>query len=402
MARQCQNFIDSFTLYMSDKGSPDLYVKWSAIFTVGAAMERTCWLHNSKGIVYPSQFIILVGPAGVGKSVCTSTASKLLKSINKQGGQFHIAPSSVTKASLIDALNKAERSIVRPHETPAITSFNSLTAIPNEFGVFLPSWESDFMSVLTDIWNCMDYGETRRTKDLNIHMDHTQINLLSATTPTYLQNLLPEGAWETGFMSRTLNVYSGQHVITDVFGDTLHNDELWSALTKDIKQIYSMFGEFSVTEEARTAVNAWNRAGQPPRPDHPKLIGYNARRMEHLLKLCMIASAADSDEMVITLDHYAEALDWLVELESFMPDIFKSMIKGGDAEAMEECYYFALKQWMRKEEPVPQHMIYAFLQQRSPAHSIDRIIDVMVRAQMFKEVLDNNLGKAYIPRAKQP
>ncbi len=400
MARNCPNFIDGFTSYMSDKGSPDLYVKWSAIFTVGAAMERTCWLNNSKGILYPSQFIILVGPAGVGKSVCTNAASKLLKGINKQGGLFHMAPSSVTKASLIDALNKAERSIIRPQSTPSITSFNSLTAIPNEFGVFLPSWEGDFMSTLTDIWNCMDYGETRRTKDLQIHMDHTQINLLSATTPTYLQNLLPEGAWETGFMSRTLCVYSGQHIVTDVFGDRLHNDELWDALRKDIKKIYDLFGEFSVDEDARHAVNSWNRAGQPPRPDHPKLIGFNARRMEHLLKLCMIASAADSDDLIITLDHYAEALDWLVELETFMPDIFKSMTRGGDAEAMEECYYFAVKQYMRKEEPVPEHMIYAFLQQRSPAHSISRIIEIMVSSRMFKQVLGSDLGKAYIPQGK--
>lgn len=400
MARLLPNFIDSFRAFMADKGSPELYVKWTAIFTIGAAMERTCWLVNSKGILYPSQFIILVGPAGVGKSVCTSASYKLLKSINKQGGVFHLAPSSVTKASLIDALNKAERNIIRPTETPSVTSFNSLTVIPNEFGVFLPSWEGDFMSVLTDIWNCMDYSEKRRTKDLHIEMDHTQINMLSATTPTFLQNLLPEGAWETGFMSRTLTVYSGQSIVTDVFGDLEHDEELWKALMKDIKQIYSLFGKFEVEEDARLAINAWNREGQHPKPDHPKLMGYNARRMEHLLKLCMIASVAGSDDLVITLDHYAEALDWLVELELYMPDIFKSMKVGGDARAMDECWHYAYQHWMRKQEPVPEHLIYAFLQERAPAHSIDRIIDVMVRAQLLKKALTASLGVGYEPKAR--
>ena len=400
MARQLKNFIDGFTAYMQDKGSPPLYVKWSAIFAVGAAMERKCWLINTKGVVYTSQFIILVGPAGVGKSVCTNVVYDLLAGINKQGGVFHIAPSSVTKASLIDALNRAERSIIRPMEHPAITSFNSLTVIPNEFGVFLPSWEGDFMSVLTDIWNCKHYSETRRTKDLSITIPNTQMNLLSATTPAFLLNLLPEGAWETGFMSRTLMVYSGQSITTDVFGNKIHDEVLWDKLVKDIKSIYNMFGEFTVTDEACEAINLWNHQGRPPQPDHPKLVGYNTRRLEHLLKLCIIAAAASDDEYIITLDHFAEALSWLTELESFMPDIFKSLKVGGDARAIDECWHFAYTYWMKKQDAVPEHLLYAFLQERVPVHSIERMINIMCQSTMLKKQFSKSGAAGYIPKGK--
>lgn len=400
MARLVPNFIDGFSEYMLGKGSPNLYVKWSAIFTVGAALERKCWLNNTRGVVYPSQFAILVGPAGVGKSVCTNVVYDLLNSINKSGGVLHLAPSSVTKASLIDALNRAERSVIRPMETPAIHSFNSLVVIPNEFGVFLPSWEGDFMSVLTDIWNCKHYSETRRTKDLNIQIPNTQMNLLSATTPAFLLNLLPEGAWETGFMSRTLMIYSGDSIITDIFGDKFHDVVLWEKLVKDIREVYKMFGEFTPTDDMVEAVNAWNRAGQIPRPDHPKLIGYNARRAEHLLKLCMIASAAESDERVITLDHFAEALDWLVELESFMPDIFKSLKVGADARALEECWYYAYQYWMKKNDPVPEHLLYAFLQERVPIHNVERIIISMCQSTLLKKQFTETGGVGYVPKGK--
>ena len=78
------------------------------------------------------------------------------------------------------------------------------------------------------------------------------------------------------------------------------------------------------------AINDWARSGGQPAPDHPKLLSYNTRRLHHLLKLCMVAALACDSELIITVDHFVEALDWLVELETFMPDIFKSMRTGGD------------------------------------------------------------------------
>src|SRR5262245_13808140 len=125
MTRQLSNFIDGFASYMADKGSPDLYVRWTAIFTVAAALERKCWLTNARGPVYPSMYVLLVGPAGIGKGVSLNVAYDLLDALRTQPGAFHIAPSSVTKASLIDGLNEAERSIIRPMENPSIISFNS-------------------------------------------------------------------------------------------------------------------------------------------------------------------------------------------------------------------------------------------------------------------------------------
>lgn len=400
MTRQCKNFIDSFMLYMEDKGSPELYTRWSAIFAISAVLERKAWITTAKGQLFPNQYIILVGGAGIGKSICTRTVFELVDTIKRSGSVLHIAPSSVTKASLIDSLDAAERSIIRPMEIPAIVSFNSLTIIPNEFGVFLPSWEGDFMSTLTDLWDCGRYAETRRTRSISIEIPNTQLNMFSATTPAHLTNLLPEGAWEQGFMSRVLLVYSGEVRHTHVFNGFLKNEELWKKLVADIKDIYNIFGEYTVADDAKEAINSWAAAGGAPAPDHPKLASYCARRIAHVLKLCIIASAASDSERVITLDHFAEALDWLVELESFMPDIFKSLKVGGDARAIEECWHYAYQHWMRKQEPVPEHLLYAFLQERVPVHNVERIMTVMCQAQLLKKQFTASGASGYIPKGK--
>lgn len=401
MSRKLENYIDAFMSYTQGRGSPSIFRRWSGIFLVGAALERRAWVRTAKGRLFPNQYIILTGPAGVGKSLCTTAVYDLLDELRSPETPFHIAPTSVTKASLIDALNDAERRILRPTETPAVISFNSLTIVPNEFGVFLPSWEGDFMSTLTDLWDCGRYAETRRTSKVNINIPNTQLNLFSATTPAHLNNLLPEGAWEQGFMSRTLICFSGEIVHTDLFMFDMMDEGARSCLVSDLRDIYKIYGEFTVSDDTKEAINEWAKQGGPPAPDHPKLSSYRIRRPAHLLKLCIIASASSGSDKIITLDHFAEALDWLIELETFMPDVFKSMKTGGDGRAIEECWHYAYTSWIKTKEPVPEAKLFAFLQERVPVHNIERIIDVMTRAQLLTKQFTATGGTGYLPKARK-
>lgn len=399
MPRKFSSFIDGFLRYTEGRGSPALYRKWTAIFLVSAALERKAWITTAKGVLYANQYIFLIGPAGVGKSLCTALSYDLLSSIRTPESPIHVAPTSVTKASLADALNKAERRIVKLNENPPITAFNSLQVIANELGVFLPAWDGDFMSTLTDLWDNGRYHETRRTSKIEINIPKAQLNMLSATTPAYLNSLLPEGAWEFGFMSRVINIYSGETEYTDIFAELDHDGAAYKHLTLDLADIYGIWGEFTIHDDVKAAINVWARKGFPPRPDHPKLTHYITRRLAHLLKLCIIASAAASSDRHITLEHYAEALDWLIEAESYMPDIFKALKSGGDARSIEECWHFAYQYFMKHKTPVPEHLIITFLGERVPAHSVDRILDVMVRAQLLTKKFMNN-GQGYEPKVR--
>jgi hypothetical protein len=364
-------------------------------------MERKVWLTTAKGKLYPNNYILLVGGAGIGKSLCTNIVHDLLSEVRTPETPFHIAPTSVTKASLIDSLADADRRIIRPMESPAVVSFNSLTIVPNEFGVFLPSWEGDFMSTLTDLWDCKHYSETRRTAKINISIPAAQLNMFSATTPAYLTTLLPEGAWEQGFMSRMLIVYSGEVIHTDLFNyDLLEGaNQDYLDLVSDLKEIYKVYGEVQVSDEAKVAINEWAKAGGPPIPDHPKLTSYNARRAAHLLKLCIIAAMASDSDRIVTLDHFAEALDWLVALEAFMPDIFKSMKAGGDGRAIEECWHYCYQIYLKNKEPVPEHRVVHFLQERVPVHNIGRILEVMERANLLQKQFTTSGGTGFVPLA---
>lgn len=381
---------------MKDKGSPEIFTEWAAIFAVAAALERRVWIKTKKGKLFPNMYVVTVGPPGAGKTLATSVIHEMLSTLE----DHHIAPTSVTKASLIDALVGAERKVIVPGQNPPLVVYNSLIVTSDELGVFLPAYENDFMNVLTNIYDCRVYSETRRTAKINLKMDSPQLNLAAATTPSYLNALLPEGAWDQGFLSRTVLVYSGAEAPSDLFGDSLYDETLEKALLYDLQKLGKLYGKMSFTPEAEQAINEWHKAGGPPIPEHPKLQHYNTRRTAHLLKLCMVACASCGDDMVITLEHFAEALDWLLRMEHVIPDIFKSMKTGGDGRVIEECYYFVYQIFVKEKKPVLESRIWSFLQERTPAHNIERLLQVMEKAGLLEKKF-TEVGFGYTPKAKK-
>jgi hypothetical protein len=397
--RRLRSWIDTYLEYTEILQSPPLYRKWVAIFYLAAAMERKIWVRTMGSSLYPGLYILLVGPPGIGKGQAIYPGEEILRKIP----DIHIGPSDMTAASLVDALNESVRRIILLGNPPYV-EFNSLTVISRELGVLIPSWETSLMNNLTDIYDGFTVDQKRRGKDLRIKITCPQINLLGACTPAYLNEVMPSGAWDQGFISRTLLIYSGDRQRKDPFleetkGDLtsrLHND-----LLHDLKTIALDFGQMSFTTPAAAAIKAWVKTGCPPEPSHQKLQFYNSRRVAHLLKLCMISSMARSCDKIIALEHYAEALNWLVEAETYMPDIFKSMISGGDSSAMEETWNYVWLLYAKEHRPIAEHRIISFLQERVPAHSIMKVLEVMVKSRMFEISLSDKGFQGYKPTSRE-
>jgi hypothetical protein len=395
--RLLDNWIESFFDYTEYLPSPELYRKWVAIAAVAGALERRVWVKSQNALLYPNLYTILIGPPGVGKSVLTVKVEELWRDLP----DHYVASSNITKAALMDELNAAVRTIIRPKETPATITFNSLKILSNELGVLLPAYEGEFMSTLTDLYDGSRYAERRRaTKDNPMDIPRPQFNLLAATTPGHLHDFLPVGAFDQGFLSRCFLIYSGDIMLRPLFTVATGSDDLWKNLRKDLRVIGNMYGQMKFTPEAAEAINTWHMTGRTPVPGHPKLVNYSVRRTLHLLKLCMVSCASSAEDLVITLEHYTEALGWLLEAETFMPDIFKSMNSGGDSKVIEDCWYFCFQRYAQKQQPIPEFMVFQFLQERVPSHSVERMVEMMLRANRLKAVMLSGVGRAFKPLPK--
>lgn len=394
--RQLEDWVEAFFHHTDYMTSPALFRKWGAIACVAGALERRVWIRSQSKNLFPNLYTLLVAPPGVGKSAVTSFIEELWRELN----DHHLAPSNITKAALMDTLADSERNIVVPGKE--VLTFNSLKILSNELGVLLPAYEGEFMSVLTDVYDGTPYKERRRSsKTAPIDLKAPQLNLFAATTPAHLANFLPAGAFDQGFLSRCFLIYSGEIILRPLFTEHTEDTAMHKQLVRDLKSIGKMHGQMKFTPEAAQAIESWHMGGRHPVPGHPKLHNYATRRTLHLLKLCMIASASEGETYIITLDHYNTALAWLLEAEEHMPDIFKSMAAGGDAKAIEEAWYFCFQMFAKKKQPVPEAKLFQFLQERVPAHSVERIINVMVRAGLLRVQEVNKVGTCYIPKEKQ-
>lgn len=388
--RQHHNWIESFIDVHRDFPTTPLLLKWSAISCVAGALERKVWCGPYPGMrLFANLYVVLTGPPGCGKTASLAPTEALWMKLENH----HVAPTSVTKASLIDCLDKAKRSITLGLIQP--DHFNALSVASGELGVLVPSYDSEFMNALTALYDGHPYTETRRTKDINITIKSPLLNILAATTPSFLNDLMPEGAWDQGFISRCILVYSADRIIKPLFGGKTSTDR--TDLLTDLKAIGELYGYMRFDPSAAAAIGRWHLDGGKPYPNHPKLAHYISRRTAHVLKLCMVASVARDDELVVKVEDVETALEWLCEVEELMPHIFSTVTAGVDGPVIKETLFAIRAAYQVGSIPVSEATIYEFLALRSPSSNVKTIIEVMLKSGMIRQHHTTN-GFAYSPQ----
>lgn len=381
-------WIDSFLDYTENLVSPLLFRQWAGISIIAAVLERKVWVHTLGSNLYPNLYILLIAPPGIGKTELTWRAESFVSSIRGT----HIASGDVTKAALIDDLADAKRAVGNQ-------IYNSLYICINEMGVLLPQYDMSFMSVLTDLYDGKKYKERKRGKNKGeaVEISEPQLNLLAAGTPAYLRDTMPEGAWDQGFTSRSIIVYSGERQIVDLFSSREEDVAGQKALTTDLRAIAALRGQFDFEDEAIEYLRAWHASRGEPEPTHPRLLHYNTRRTAHLLKLSMIAAASNHCTPIIKLADAELATVWLLQAEAEMPNAFKAMTAGGTGKIIEEAWYFLFQVYTKTKKPVPEARLISFLSTTIPPHQVMVTIEMMEKAGLIKRSLIKGVGNAYTP-----
>ena len=367
---------------------------------IAGALERKVWLPTARRVLYPNMYVLLIGGPGVGKTEAMREVHKMWDTLH----ELKLAPSSVSRASLIDELNEAHRSIFRPFDTDGMVRFNSLQIAATEFGTFLTQYETEFMSTLNDLYDCVRYKESKRSMKDKIEIPNPQLNLIAGTTPAWLGGTLPETAWAEGFSSRLLLIYSGVRVRVDMFAERPDQSALEKLVHEDLAAIHSMYGAFSMEPAFKELFQGWYAKDCPPIPTHPKLEHYLPRRHIHFLKLCMVMSAARANDYVLRVEDYQHAMDFFLEAEGHMADVFKAVRSGADINVIDEAYNFVYTIYIKEKAPVPEHRIIRFLSERMPSHSVAKVLEVMCQSGMLEVAsVGTALGgrNSYKPAAKQ-
>lgn len=398
------DLISDFLSLTSGVVSPDLFRLWSAIALVAGALERRVWTRVDRFVTYPNLYLLLVAPPGVGKQVVDEVAS-LWSETTEPGTStspaFHVAPDSVTKASLIDVIAESKRTFLPP-SGPLLT-YHSLLLAAEEFGVLLPAYDQEFIANLNRIFNNpASYSERRRTGNVRkVDIAFPQLNLLAGVSPSYFTGTFPEEAWTTGFARRIIMVYASETPFKELWSGGEEDEVLRRKVLARLSHLASLHGVMSWRRDAADELASWHRAGKgkggPPVPAHSKLEHYNRSRTMHAVKLTIVSAVARSGDLVIELSDVNRAIDWLVEAEATMPDIFRAMVGRSDVQVLEELHYFTQGNWAREKQAVSGESMRRFLMTRVPHDKVESLLEAADRANIVARVAGTD---TWLPRPK--
>lgn len=378
--------IDSYLEYTGGIPCHEIFRKWVAIWAISASLERRVWLQLSGGKLYPNLFLFLLAPPGVGKDQAIHPMLGLLRRV----GEVNLSPVSMTDKGMLDAI--ADPTAVKefqPEGSPSRTVYQSLNVCVPELGTLFTKHDLGFLSIVNDLYNCSgEFREKIRSRKEELVVRNPHMTLLGGTQPSFLSKLFPTESWGMGFMARIIMVYHGVPEKKSLFRGQARTDKgVWEKeLITGLENIAKMSGPMEVTPEAEDLIEDWHfNKSEEDKPDHPKLMHYNTRRILHILKLAMI-HAASENKKEITADHFNRALNDLLEVEARLPEIFKEMSNDGQKDIVDDAFYFVMKIYTQnKQKPVSEHRLVEFLARHVPANQINYIIDSMIKMKLIKE-----------------
>ena len=382
--------------------STDIFRLWAGISLVGGALERRVWAEAGDYTTFPNLYVLLVAPPGVGKYIIETTRQLWSETLEPgtRAKAFHVAPDSMTKASLMDSLVKAKTTRLTPAGPPA--TYHSLLVAAEEFSVLLPAYDMEYIGSLNSIWtNKALHEESRRTGTVReLSIENPQLNILGGAAPAWLSTIFPEDAWNTGFGRRVIMIYSSETPVKDIFLKTPNRQAIRQTLLKKLASFSALYGPAKWQPEAVDALRAWNLAGRGPEPTHSKLVHYKSSRLQLILKLCIISGVSRTGQLVMGLEDVRRAQYWLFEAEALMPDIFRAMMGRSDKQIIDELYLYTMATWARDKQRrgVDGSILRQFLQERIPHDKIESLIQSCERANLLARVAGT--ADTWIPRPR--
>lgn len=202
-----------------------------------------------------------------------------------------------------------------------------------EFNTFMPRGDLDFLGDLGELWDWDDernFWKFRLKNSKQVHIFQPTISILAGNTHAGFQQMFPPEVIGQGFLSRLILVYSDPSGRKITF-PPLPPQKLRTELVETLKNIKAkVHGAATTSPAAHAALDVIYRTWHDLEDQRFK--HYSTRRFTHLLKLCLICSAARV-QTKIDMQDVLLANSLLTYTETSMPKALGEFGKSRNSEA---------------------------------------------------------------------
>lgn len=334
--------LERWRLYNRDLFSPDVFIDWGWYSLVGAVLERRVYYDNDTNPLYANQYVLLVGPPGVGKGLVMGKCIEFIRHFKKKKAYkvdanvqkalagmagrhidddeytFSLAADSTTFESLLVETVRNKKMVVNSKGAPEAQS--CMYFVLDEYTSIFKQHADDMITFLQTAWTCKDY--IRRTKHQGTDiLKNPCFNLIGGTTPSEFAKLLRREIIGAGIMARTVIVYGHANRSRGIKLPAPDDHQLMAKqeLLKWIEHLSHVRQCVRYTAEAEEYLQTWYNSSEYRLNNNQHLDEYAVRKLTHVHKLAMCMHFSDEGyEADLGIDTLKRAIAELARIEPMM------------------------------------------------------------------------------------
>lgn len=387
--------------------SPQVYLDFSFYFAISAALERRVFFGDGPYALYPNVYMLLIGPAGIGKGTALRAANVLLKKCHRvdQAGQpitrpigrdsvavplYFKLPDSVTFEKLI--MEFCERYVVKVIKHPSGVGKYSYSAayfcLEELASLFRREKSEDVARFLLNLYDNEPF-EYATKKNGQFLLNNSCLNLLAGTTLDFVRTAERSGMLGEGLFSRMFIIYANEprRICYDYGTVTPAQETALRELQLHVAKLSELSGRIIETPDVLEYMEAWwqSEAKRLSIYREDKLSDYFSRRKIHVKKITAAIHFSESFDMTIPLETWKKGIDVVRSLEANIIKIARRTGRNLNFIAQEKVLHL-LQKAPANTLPIPK--IYAELSVDLSYFDIKQILELLVEMKMV--VLDGD------------
>jgi hypothetical protein len=366
--------------------SPLEFNMWSAVSAISAVLKNNVWFDRGPFLLYPNQYIVLVGPPGVGKGLAMKLAHAYVQEPPSKTPLANYITDKITAPKLVDLITTGwtrlhfnNGSWMQSKDSACILKAAELRTLLHSSGDFM-------MELLCDTWDRDKYTYNTKNKG-SYTISGMCVSLTGACTEAFIRDINKNGgsAVNGGFTARTIFVFATHKSkslpfskkFDPCFENMLHND---------LKEISRLNGEFKLDAEARVIFEQKYHEvdASVNDTDSDVIKHFKARQANHIIKVAMTLSAARSDNLIIDKFHLNTAITLVDGVLKTLDDCFGGVGESPLAEPIAN-----IRKFIENRGTVEWREIMTRFLRDVTIQELDIVLSTLCQCHFVKEISKN-------------
>lgn len=379
------SFLQDYREFCSGLEVPPSYNIFCSLVALSALTKRKIWTMKGDYIrIYPNLYVVLVGPPGLGKNTAMENCETLLHHF-----KLPVSAESVTREKLILDIQAQESILPFLPADDKYRMSSPYTVFATELSEFLGAGGIGMISFLTDLYSRNLYEYRTKNKG-SVFVNGPFLSVIAGTTPDWISTYLKDDIISGGFSRRCLFVYE-----TTRFGSvplptiTPSMREAWKRVLARSEIVSKLAGPFKWSKEATEFFCDWYPS-RLARPD-PNLLGYYETKDIQMLKIAMLVSLSEQDDLILERRHMLSALDLLSLVEQNLSRVFQGIgrneLNTATTKVLDQLTNAPLVDYkdplgnMSKVHSLPEKRLRSFLWKEVNQYEMDAVLHHLLESE---------------------